>query len=224
MPGGSLRASGTKTETIVAEHCNFYVIGPKQREQPVRNGKDPDVSNRMFPVSLIALALIALLIGGCGDGADRQQDTAARTQSGPGAVVGGAAPDFQLLRLDGSTLKLSDLRGKAVLLDFWDTWCPPCRAAMPHLQEISTAYDGDLVVVGIAFGQQGKDAVAKFIADRGLTFEFVLADQKVISDFGGLQSIPTTFLVDRNGEIVEKWVGGQTKSTYESAVQSVLES
>ena len=142
----------------------------------------------------------------------------------PGARVGGEVPEFTLKRLDGGTLQLSSLRGKAVLLDFWDTWCPPCRAAMPHLQEISTTYQDDLVVVGIAFGRQGAAAVIKFVQDYGLTFDFVLADQKVIMDFGGLQSIPTTFLIDPNGIIVKKWVGGQSKSTYEDGVKALLAS
>jgi len=193
--------------------------------------KGPDVdrchASRNTP-RLIPLLLMALLLAaGCGDSAqdDGQAEGQSATMTAPaGAKVGAEVPDFRLARLDGSTLQLSDLRGKAVLLDFWDTWCPPCRAAMPHLQEISESYDGDLVVVGIAFGRQGKEAVEKFVADHGLTFEFVLADQKVVTDFGGLQSIPTTFLVDRRGEVTHKWVGGQSKQAYESAVKSVLAS
>ena len=84
--------------------------------------------------------------------------------------------------------------------------------------------EDDLVVVGIAFGRQGEAAVVKFVQDKGLTFDFVMADQKVIMDFGGLQSIPTTFLVDENGLIIKKWVGGQSKSTYENAVKAAIES
>lgn len=184
----------------------------------------------------MALLTSALLLGlmvfsGCGDktaddGGTADTGTAGGTAAviGAGARVGGPVPDFQLKRIDGGTLQLSSLEGKAVLVDFWDTWCPPCRAAMPHLQEISTTYADDLVVVGVAFGRQGEAAVAKFVKDNGLTFEFVLADQKVITDFGGLDSIPTTFLVDRNGVVVKKWVGGQSKSAYESAVKAVVES
>ncbi|MBU8869479.1 MAG: TlpA family protein disulfide reductase [Gemmatimonadales bacterium] len=185
--------------------------------------------------SLLVLAVsfltALLLFSGCGnDKAEEKADSAPKSTStaaiaqGPGARVGGQVPDFNLNLIDGGTLQLSSLRGKAVLLDFWDTWCPPCRAAMPHLEEISTTYQDDLVVVGIAFGRQGQEAVVKFVKDYGLTFEFVMADEKIATDFGGLQSIPTTFLVDENGIIVKKWVGGQSKAAYEDAVKAVLES
>lgn len=177
--------------------------------------------------ALAALVFLGLsTLSGCGrDSSDNKPEVSVPgVPSGTGARVGGEVPDFLLKRIDGGTLQLSSLRGKAVLLDFWDTWCPPCRVAMPHLQEISTAYPEDLVVVGVAFGRQGEGAVGKFLRDNGLTFENVLADQKVVLDFGGLQSIPTTFLVDRNGTIVEKWVGGQSKATYENAVKAVLAS
>lgn len=173
----------------------------------------------------VSLLVLGALLAACGSNdsenpsADIQQNAAAQSA---GARVGAEVPDFELQRLDGSTLKLSDLRGKAVMIDFWDTWCPPCRAAMPHLQEISEDYAEDLVIVGVAFGRQGKDAVAKFIQDNELTFEFVLANQQVLTDFGGLPSIPTTFLVDRDGQVVKKWVGGQSKQAYESAVQTVV--
>jgi peroxiredoxin len=176
-------------------------------------------------LTVIAMSVALLIMSGCGDNStdtDTSEPTVA--VAGGGAVVGRQVPDFELKRIDGSSLQLSSLQGKAVLVDFWDTWCPPCRAAMPHLQEISTTYADDLVVVGVAFGRQGAAAVDKFVNDNGLTFEFVLADQKVITDFGDLQSIPTTFLVDKNGLVVKKWVGGQSKESYESAVKAVVES
>ncbi len=185
---------------------------------------DRRISLRLLPVLIVC----GLLIAGCGDQASDQAngrtDGQADAPAPAGARIGAEVPDFRLERLDGSALQLSDLRGKAVIIDFWDTWCPPCRAAMPHLQEISETYKDDLVVVGVAFGRQGKAAVQKFVTEQGLTFEFVLADQNVVNDFGGLQSIPTTFLVDRQGKVTHKWVGGQSKAAYESAVQSVISS
>lgn len=180
---------------------------------------------RRLPIYVLSLLLVGALFAACGSndtGTAQQNQTTVAPAAG--ARVGAEVPDFQLQRLDGSTLTLSELRGKAVMIDFWDTWCPPCRAAMPHLQEISEEYANDLVIVGVAFGRQGRDAVAKFVQDNGLTFEFVLANQKVLTDFGGLPSIPTTFLVDRDGKVVRKWVGGQSKQAYEAAVQSVVAS
>ena len=145
-----------------------------------------------------------------------------------GRVIGGnkgdLAPEFDLKNIAGGQLVLSSLRGKAVIIDFWDTWCPPCKKALPGLEAISQAYPNDLVVVGIAFGRDGEAKVRQYVTQNKLTFPMVMsdADYKVAKDFGGVQSIPTTFLVDRNGVIVEKWVGGHSRQEYEDAVKKVL--
>jgi peroxiredoxin len=167
---------------------------------------------------------MGLLMAGCG-----QKSEAEGRAGGQGLVVGSRtgdlAPDFSLQRIDGGTLDLASLKGKAVLIDFWDTWCPPCRRAMPHLQEISEAYAGDLVVIGVAMGRDGEEKVRSYVKNNGLTFEFVLADAPnytVLRDYGGVQSIPTTFLVDRQGVIRNVWTGALPKAEYEKAVRSVL--
>jgi peroxiredoxin len=142
-----------------------------------------------------------------------------------GARKGNLAPDFNLKKIHGGQLELSSLKGKAVLIDFWDTWCPPCRKALPHLQEISDAYADDLVVVGIAMGRDGEKKVRDYVEQNNLTFPMVLADApqySVMRDFGGIQSIPTTFLIDRDGVIQEIWTGAMPKAEYEKAVRKVL--
>jgi peroxiredoxin len=173
---------------------------------------------------LLVIFLMGLLMAGCG-----QKSEAEGRAGGQGLVVGSRtgdlAPDFSLQRIDGGTLDLASLKGKAVLIDFWDTWCPPCRRAMPHLQEISEAYAGDLVVIGVAMGRDGEEKVRSYVKNNGLTFEFVLADAPnytVLRDYGGVQSIPTTFLVDRQGVIRNVWTGALPKAEYEKAVRSVL--
>lgn len=186
-----------------------------------------------LPTPFFVLVVLAIGIGtmvGCGD--DSAQDAATAEQAAPPARTatavpagkGSPAPDFTLRRLDGGELQLSSLRGKAVIVDFWDTWCPPCRKAMPHLQELSETYSDDLVVVGVAFGREGEAKVRSYIKDNGLTFEMVLFnnDPGLIRAFGGLQSIPTTFLIDADGIIREKWVGGFGKETYEKGIRTVL--
>ncbi len=169
---------------------------------------------------LILLSLFALVFAGCGG--DDVQDALANVPVG--GEKGNMAPDFELKNIAGGTLKLSSLRGKVVIIDFWDTWCPPCRKALPHLEAISQDYSQDLVVVGIAFGRDGEDKVKQYVAQNKLTFPMVLADPefKVTKDFGGVQSIPTTFLVDPNGVIVKKWVGGHSRQEYENAVKEVI--
>ena len=179
---------------------------------------------------VLLLVLGMLVLSGCGNDADNGDahgddiDSQAQAAAPAKFGKGSPAPDFTLKRLDGGELQLSSLRGKAVIVDFWDTWCPPCRKAMPHLQELSVEYADDLIVVGVALGREGEGKVRKFTQDRGLTFEMVMFnnDPQLIRDFGGLQSIPTTFLIDGKGIIREIWVGGFGKEAYENAVKAVL--
>ncbi len=185
---------------------------------------------------LMVCTLVFLTASGCGSGTEESAtaeeaaprnltttSTASVTSTVPG-TKGSVAPDFALKRLSGGELQLSSLQGKAVIVDFWDTWCPPCVKALPHLQELSVQYDQDLVVVGVAMGRQGEAKVRQFTQDKGLTFEMVLFnnDPQLIKAFGGIQSIPTTFLIDREGVIREKWVGGFGKAEYERAIKAVL--
>jgi len=187
---------------------------------------------KLLGISLVLFSLV--LAGGCSQKSDSGEDG---TKAGPatgtgassglvvGARIGNLAPDFQLKRLAGGNLKLSSLRGKIVILDFWDTWCPPCRRALPHLQELSQTYAGDLVVVGVAMGRDGEAKVRSYIKENGLTFEFVLADApqyQVMRDFGGIRSIPTTFLLDRDGVIKNIWTGAMPKAEYEKGVRQLL--
>jgi peroxiredoxin len=160
-------------------------------------------------------------IAACGSQDGSESGSATNQRAGE---KGSTAPDFALERVEGGTLSLSSLRGKAVIVDFWDTWCPPCRKALPDLQEISDEYGPDLVVVGVAMAQEGKDKVRAFTRKHGLTFEMVLFNQdpELIRAFGGIRSIPTTFLIDHEGVIREKWVGAAPKSAYEKAVRGVL--
>ena len=172
-------------------------------------------------VAPMLLIILALAAAGCAK--DEQPQPAAAAAS-TGAVKGAVAPDFVLQKVGGGTLRLSDLRGRAVIIDFWDTWCPPCRRALPHLQELQDEYGDRLTVVGVAFGRDGEPAVAKFLAERNLTFENVLMDEEyqTAKAYGGLQSIPTTFLLDADGVIREIWVGGYAKTEYEAALKLAL--
>ena len=177
--------------------------------------------------SLLLLSSI-LLVAGCGEKdsspATRQAADDGQMSRGRPGTAGSPAPDLELERLDGGTLDLASLRGKVVLVDFWDTWCPPCRAAMPQLQELSEEYDDRLVLVGVGLGREGRDRVASFVAEHGLTFEMVMADPRfeVVEAFGGITNIPTTFLIGPDGVILQKWVGYNAKAVYESGVRRAL--
>jgi len=117
------------------------------------------------------------------------------------------APDFTLSSVDGKTITLSQLRGKVVLLDFWATWCAPCRLAIPHLNEMYKAYrERGLEIIGISLDTGGGERVRRFAVNMGIQYPIIMADNEVVKDYG-ISPIPTTYLIDRDGYISNKWVG-----------------
>ncbi len=123
-------------------------------------------------------------------------------------LKGHPAPDFTLQTLDGASLSLSDLRGQAVVLNFWATWCPPCRAEMPELQAAHQAYaSGGLVVLGVNQAEEAP-VVRAYLEELGLTFPVVLDMNYEAASLYSVNSLPTTFFIDRDG-IIRGMVVGQ---------------
>jgi peroxiredoxin len=117
------------------------------------------------------------------------------------------APDFTLPSVDGSPVTLSQLRGKVVLLDFWATWCGPCRLAIPHLNELYNIHrENNLEIIGLSLDKVSPERVKKFSTDMGIEYTIVMADDKVVKNYG-ISPIPATYLIDRDGYISNKWVG-----------------
>ena len=139
-----------------------------------------------------------------------------------------AAPDFNLSNVAGGSLKLSDLRGKVVLLDFWATWCGPCRMGIPHLNELYGKHrDAGFEIVGISVdrgqgGRSGLETVREFTTKMPIAYPLVMADGTVVAAYGGIRSIPTAFLVDRNGNVRKRYVGLQPKEVFEKDVAALL--
>ncbi len=134
-----------------------------------------------------------------------------------------AAPAFTIHTLDGRTLKLPDLRGRPVVLDFWATWCVPCRASMPHLSVMQDRYRArGLVVVGLSVDDIGPAPVRRFAERLKTSFPIAMADERVLDDFGPIRSIPTTIFIDRRGQIVRRVVGYVDEDTLEGFVREIL--
>jgi thiol-disulfide isomerase/thioredoxin len=157
--------------------------------------------------------LIAGLIGLNAVRAFAQETSTARTP----------APDWQLNDLNGKTVKFSDFRGKVVILDFWATWCVPCRVEIPNFIELQKQYgDRGLRVVGVSLDEQGPEVVKKFVKQFGVTYPIVIGNQKVADAYGGIDAIPTTFIIDRQGRIVSWHMGYNDKAAFEREIQSLL--
>ncbi len=134
-----------------------------------------------------------------------------------------AAPDFSLPTTDGKILKLSDYRGKIVILDFWATWCPPCRKGIPDLIDIKKRYGSKGVeIIGISVDTDTKDEVIPFMKEKGINYPVVYGNQNVYMQYGGIRAIPTTFVIDKEGKIVASYEGLVPKVTYENHIKRIL--
>jgi len=133
------------------------------------------------------------------------------------------APDFALKDANGQTVHLSDYRGKVVLLDFWATWCGPCKVEIPWFQEFERQNkDKGFAVLGVAMDDDGWDAVKPFAQERGINYRLVLGNDAV-GDQYGVDAMPTTLLIDRDGNIASIHVGLTGKSEFEDGIQELLQ-
>ncbi|KAF0141455.1 MAG: alkyl hydroperoxide reductase [Stygiobacter sp.] len=133
------------------------------------------------------------------------------------------APDFELPTTDGKKLKLSSLKGKVVILDFWATWCPPCRKGIPDLVELKKKYgQKGFEIVGVSVDDQTKDDVVPFIKEYKINYPVVYYNEAVRISYGGIESIPTTFVIDKQGKIVASYLGFREKSVYEDHIKKLL--
>jgi peroxiredoxin len=133
------------------------------------------------------------------------------------------APDWELADLNGKPVKFSDFHGKVLILDFWATWCVACRLEIPHFVDLQRKYgDKGLTVIGISLDEQSPEVVKKFVRQFGVTYPIVIGNQKVADAYGGIDAIPTTFVIDRQGRIVNQHMGYDDKAAFEKDIQSLL--
>ena len=137
---------------------------------------------------------------------------------GTTSVSAQEAPDFTLTDLNGDEFSLSDHKGKVIILDFWATWCGPCRMEIPGFVELQDKYGDDVVVVGVSLDKGGPKAVVPFAKEYEINYPVVYGDGTVVQAYGGIRGIPTTFIIDRNFNIQRKYVGYKPHSVFESDI------
>jgi peroxiredoxin len=133
------------------------------------------------------------------------------------------APDFSLESLDGKTVRLSDLRGKAVLLNFWATWCGPCKIEMPWFVELQNQYASQgFQIIGVAMDEASKEDIGKFAKDMGVNYPILIGKEAVGDQYGGVPALPETFVIGRDGKIVDKIFGLRGKAEIEDSIKKAL--
>jgi peroxiredoxin len=134
------------------------------------------------------------------------------------------APEFALKDADGKVVHLSDYRGKVVLLDFWATWCGPCKIEIPWFMEIErNNKDKGFAVLGVAMDDEGWEVVKPFLNDLKVNYRVVIGNDNTAQQYGGVDALPTTFLIDREGRIAAVHVGLTGKKEFIDGVEQLLQ-
>jgi peroxiredoxin len=174
----------------------------------------------------LLLALVAILIAagaqtGCTQQKEKNAQLSGKNQAAATALK--KAPAFELTSTDGKNITLADYKGKVVIVDFWDTWCPPCRMEIPHFIELYSQYRGKgFEMLGVVLGREGKNAVLDFIKKNKINYTNAYSTEQFLNAYGPIDGIPTTFVIDKNGQIYQTYVGYRDKSVFEADIKSLL--
>lgn len=132
------------------------------------------------------------------------------------------APPFLVSDIQGHVISTAQFPGHVVLLVFWATWCPPCREEIPELKELQDRYKDQLQVVGVSMDDESPQAVAQFAAHVGINYSIVMGSPEIVKEYGGVPALPTNFLIDKQGHIVQKHVGLYPLGVYDTEVRALL--
>jgi peroxiredoxin len=192
---------------------------PLTPETELQSSPPPPARRNWLIITLMALALVGMIVVGL----HGRHGSTVRTAL-TGSVAGRTAPNFELRDINtGQPVKLSDYRGKAVLLNFWATWCPPCKEEIPWFVDLQKQYAQDgLVILGVAMDDAGQRKIAEFSKQMGINYPVLLGTDQVADLYGGVEDLPTTFYIGRDGKIVDRLFGLHSHHEIESNIKAAL--
>ncbi|MCB1019432.1 MAG: TlpA family protein disulfide reductase [Acidobacteria bacterium] len=172
--------------------------------------------------SVLSVALLAALFTfGCSQSSVSTETAEAAQAAGKEAPK--AAPDFTLTDADGNEVTLSKLKGQVVLLNFWATWCGPCKIEMPWFIDFQRQYkDRGFTVVAVSLDEEGWDVVRPYAEEMQFNFPVVVGNDDLAEKFGDMYALPTTFVINKQGEIVDTHTGLVDRTVYEEEIESLL--
>jgi thiol-disulfide isomerase/thioredoxin len=185
-------------------------------------GKPPRSGKRDLIIISVIVLVIAVMIWSAVRFSHRGPQGTAMIPGG--SLVGKSAPNFQLTTLDGKQVSLSDYRGKAVMLNFWATWCGPCRIEMPWFVDLQKKYEPQgFEIVGVAMDDSGEKAIRDFTQQIGTNYTILLG-KDAVGDAYGVEGMPTTFFIGRDGKVIDQTLGLASKKELEERIQRTISS
>jgi len=173
------------------------------------------------PVVIIVVAMVVALM--LVFGFNRAHRSSQAATAGNAQMKSGVAPDFALQSLDGKTVRLSDYRGKPVVLNFWATWCGPCKIEMPWFVDFQKEYGPTgLQFLGVAMDDASTKDIAEFAESMKVNYPILIGKDTVGDAYGGVQFLPETFFIDRDGKVVDKVFGLKGRGEIEDAIKKIL--
>jgi peroxiredoxin len=173
------------------------------------------------PVVLIVVAMVVALMLVFGFKLTRHPTQSPEVAGSP--AKNSLAPDFSLQSLDGKTIRLSDLRGKAVVLNFWATWCAPCKIEMPWFVDLQKKYESAGVqFLGVAMDDASTKDIAEFAQSMNVNYPILIGKEAVGDAYGGVQFLPETFYISRDGKIVDKAFGLKGRGEIEDDIKKII--